>query len=105
MCFLPSFILAFNLYYFPSFQLVFSTNRELRLKSDCAFFFNPLFDEEVVVRNAMLDGKWGTEERDGGFPFEKEVMFEIHFKVTNLEYQVSTRSVFIHCQRDRWLKK
>lgn len=48
---------------------------------DIAFHFNPRFDEwgkKVIVRNTLVGGQWGTEERDcPGFPFVPEQPFEV----------------------------
>ncbi|GCB62755.1 galectin-2-like [Scyliorhinus torazame] len=40
--------------------------------------FNPRFDETVIVCNSKCDGCWGTEHRDGGFPFSKGVEVKLH---------------------------
>lgn len=45
--------------------------------NDILFHFNVRFDESAVVRNAQIGGTWGNEEREGGFPFEKEKTFDL----------------------------
>ncbi|XP_039597219.1 galectin-3 isoform X1 [Polypterus senegalus] len=44
---------------------------------DVVFHFNPRIRERAVVRNAYLNGRWGPEERQGGFPFEQGKKFEV----------------------------
>uniref|UniRef100_A0A7E4UUN3 Galectin n=1 Tax=Panagrellus redivivus TaxID=6233 RepID=A0A7E4UUN3_PANRE len=44
---------------------------------DTLVHFNPRFDQSAVVRNSQINGQWGQEEREGGFPFKKEVGFDL----------------------------
>jgi len=44
---------------------------------DILFHFNPRFSEKQVVRNSCQGGTWGNEEREGHFPFKKEVGFDL----------------------------
>ncbi|KAG7260748.1 hypothetical protein CRUP_002186 [Coryphaenoides rupestris] len=41
--------------------------------------FNAHGDERVVVYNSYLAGTWGEEVREGGFPFNHEQPFTVHF--------------------------
>ncbi|XP_030751064.1 tectonin beta-propeller repeat-containing protein [Sitophilus oryzae] len=43
---------------------------------------NPRFSENCVVRNSMVDGKWGKEERDGKMPFSRSQEFNIRIEST-----------------------
>jgi hypothetical protein len=52
--------------------------------------FNPRFSEPVTVRNSMLSGEWGAEEREGEMVFKQGAEFSIDiyceddaFKVCN----------------------
>jgi len=49
----------------------------LNKAGDAAFHFNPRFGEKHVVRNAQVASAWGAEEREGEFPFKKEMGFDL----------------------------
>ena len=59
-----------------------------KMAPDCALHFNPRFNQNCIVRNAMQSGSWGFEERDGGLPFAKGQLFEIIIMTTASSYQV-----------------
>jgi len=44
---------------------------------DILFHYNPRMGEKKVVRNAMIGGTWGAEEREGQFPFKKNIGFDL----------------------------
>ncbi|XP_060517887.1 tectonin beta-propeller repeat-containing protein isoform X2 [Cylas formicarius] len=44
--------------------------------------FNPRFGEECVVRNSMIEGKWGTEEKHGPMPFSRGQEFKVQIEST-----------------------
>lgn len=46
---------------------------------DILFHFNPRFKEKKVVRNAQIGNVWGQEEREGTFPFKKDIGTDIVF--------------------------
>ncbi|KAF5287072.1 hypothetical protein FQA39_LY16057 [Lamprigera yunnana] len=52
------------------------------------FHFNPRFHDNVVVRNTMIDGQWGDEERDGGLPFSRGQEFSLKIVCSIREYIV-----------------
>ncbi|KAK6104882.1 32 kDa beta-galactoside-binding lectin [Brugia pahangi] len=58
----------------------------LKQNGDIILHFNPRFDEKVVVRNALIGGVWGKEEREGKIPFEKDKIFDLQFH--NEEYAI-----------------
>ena len=58
------------------------------LKPNCGLHFNPRFKEGCIVRNAMIKGKWGVEERDGGLTIKKGKNFDIVFAVTPESFKV-----------------
>ncbi|KRX62780.1 32 kDa beta-galactoside-binding lectin [Trichinella sp. T9] len=67
---------------------------------DIAFHFNPRFNEKKVVRNAMVNGSWGNEERNGDFPFDKKKNFDILFVCEAQAIQVYVNNMeftnFVH---------
>lgn len=68
----------------PTYKLRHKAHTELE---NFVLHFNPRFTENCVVRNSMIDGKWGEEEREGGLPLIKGQEFTISF--------VSTGEVFV----------
>uniref|UniRef100_A0A914E962 Galectin n=1 Tax=Acrobeloides nanus TaxID=290746 RepID=A0A914E962_9BILA len=58
----------------------------LKRTGDVALHFNPRFSEKHVIRNAMLAGNWGNEEREGKNPFEKGYVFDL--VITNKPYEL-----------------
>ena len=57
-------------------------------KQKIAFLFNPRFNENAVVRNTK-DGKWGKEEKNGGFPFRVGESFKIEISAGHKSFRVS----------------
>jgi len=67
------------------------TEFKLNLKKsngDVAYHFDPRWKEKAVVRNSSINGAWGNEERQGGFPFEKNHIFDI--EIINEQYSIQT---------------
>jgi len=60
----------------------------LKKNGDIALHLNVRFDEKVVVRNSLLGGVWGKEEREGKNPFEKGVGFDVEIKNEEHAFQV-----------------
>lgn len=58
--------------------------------SNVAFHFNPRQSQGEVIRNSMVDGGWGDEEKDSAeFPFGPKASFEIRIVCTPWKYVVS----------------
>jgi len=53
---------------------------------DIALHLNPRWKDKQVVRNSLIAGAWGAEERQGGFPFEKNHIFDI--EILNESYSI-----------------
>ncbi|VDI67660.1 galectin-9 [Mytilus galloprovincialis] len=71
-----------------AFTINLMSGSSLNPQSDTALHFNIRFNENCAVRNSLQNGSWGSEERTGGMPFQKNYPFEIiilcqhhHFKV------------------------
>jgi len=75
----------------------------LKKNGDIALHLNIRFDEKapkqiflcgskqrpgVVVRNSLLSGVWGKEEREGKQPFERAVGFDVEIKNEEYAFQV-----------------
>ncbi|PAV74200.1 hypothetical protein WR25_08761 isoform B [Diploscapter pachys] len=60
----------------------------LKKNGDIALHFNPRFDEKCVIRNSLISGEWGNEEREGKNPFEKGVGFDLEIKNDQFAFQV-----------------
>jgi hypothetical protein len=44
--------------------------------------------ENEIVRNSYINGGWGTEETDGGMPFQSGKEFTFRFSVLNTTIKV-----------------
>ncbi|CAI5441466.1 unnamed protein product [Caenorhabditis angaria] len=71
----------------------------LKKNGDIALHFNPRFDEKgglicakpipgSVVRNSLISGEWGNEEREGKNPFEKNVGFDLEIRNEEFAFQI-----------------
>uniref|UniRef100_A0A670Z1S5 Galectin n=1 Tax=Pseudonaja textilis TaxID=8673 RepID=A0A670Z1S5_PSETE len=72
---------------FPRFHI------NLNAGEDIALHINPRRQEQTVVRNSFLNGRWGPEERELPFnPFQPGQYFEVLWIVHNFGYQVMNRN-------------
>lgn len=76
---------AVNLNVYPTFKIKPKNYSELE---NCALHFNPRFKDNIVVRNSMIDGKFGEEERYGENPFIQGKEFIIRIECTVDDYVV-----------------
>jgi hypothetical protein len=60
----------------------------LDAQENVVFHFNPRFNEKAVVRNAKIGADWGGEEREGKFPFDKKLAFDVIIVNESYSYQV-----------------
>ncbi|XP_031344755.1 tectonin beta-propeller repeat-containing protein isoform X2 [Photinus pyralis] len=51
-----------------------------------ALHFNPRFTDDIIVRNSMIEGKWGEEERDGNLPIKSGQEFSLKIISGTEEY-------------------
>ncbi|CAJ0577880.1 unnamed protein product, partial [Mesorhabditis spiculigera] len=73
----------------------------LKKDGDIALHFNPRFDEKKglglvcgklvpggVVRNSLVSGEWGNEEREGKNPFDKNHGFDLEIRNEEFAFQI-----------------
>ncbi|KAJ1354890.1 32 kDa beta-galactoside-binding lectin lec-3 [Parelaphostrongylus tenuis] len=72
----------------------------LKKNGDIALHLNPRFNEKgkgficgkgkpgCVIRNSLVNGEWGNEEREGKNPFEKGVGFDLEIKNEEYAFQI-----------------
>jgi len=58
------------------------------------FHYNVRLNEKKVIRNSFINGVWGTEEREGVFPFKKDTAFDL--VIQNQPYSVQ---IFVNGNR------
>ncbi|CAL8363091.1 unnamed protein product [Merluccius merluccius] len=67
----------------------FSVNMKVSRSRDIAFHMNPRVREGTVVRNAMMEGNWGPEERELSVnPFMEGQYFDMSIRCGNQRYKV-----------------
>lgn len=54
-----------------------------------AFLLATKYMFQKVYRNSHQDGKWQNEEKEGEWPFQKDVQFDVVFVVTPYKVEVS----------------
>ncbi|XP_064600972.1 LOW QUALITY PROTEIN: galectin-4-like [Liolophura sinensis] len=56
---------------------------------DIPLHFNVRFTENCVVRNSLIGGNWGPEERNGNMPFKRGQAFEVIILVEQGMYKIA----------------
>ncbi|KAJ1346517.1 Lectin, galactoside-binding, soluble [Parelaphostrongylus tenuis] len=67
---------------------VLITQHDWSKKNYTVNFACGLFDEKAIVRNSLIAGEWGNEEREGKIPFEKGVGFDLGIKNEEYAFQI-----------------
>lgn len=65
-----------------------SVSQRHKNDTDIILHFNPRFSETVIVRNSMLRGEWGTEEREGQMVFKQGAEFTIDIRCQDEGFKV-----------------
>jgi len=60
----------------------------LKKNGDIALHLNPRFDEKAIVRNTLISGEWGNEEREGKLTLEKATGFDLEIKNEEYGFQI-----------------
>uniref|UniRef100_A0A3Q2CX60 Galectin n=1 Tax=Cyprinodon variegatus TaxID=28743 RepID=A0A3Q2CX60_CYPVA len=74
----------------------------LRHLHGIALHYNPRLCENTVVRNSLLDGQWGTEERGGAMPFQKGQPFTLTIICKECSFRILVNEMFAHCFTHRF---
>ena len=76
--------------------------RYQQLGGDIAFHFCPRVNEGVVVRNSLLGGSWGQEERNQpSFPFQAGQQFTMIILCEPTEFKVSRPTGYIEVTKTK----
>ncbi|KAJ8966147.1 hypothetical protein NQ314_003710 [Rhamnusium bicolor] len=70
------------------------------LENTC-LHLNPRFPENCVVRNSMIDSKWGEEEKDGENPFVKGQEFNLRIETTEDAFLIYVNDQYFTTYRHR----
>ncbi|KAF2895160.1 hypothetical protein ILUMI_11013 [Ignelater luminosus] len=77
--------IAINLDAHSSYKLRHKAHTELQ---NTNLHFNPRFADDVIVRNSMIDGKWGEEERDDEIPIKRGQEFTLKLICSSEGYSI-----------------
>lgn len=77
--------IGFNLEADDTYKLKHKAHVEFK---NIPFHFNPRFEENRIVRNTMIEDKWGDEEREGQTPFVLGYEFGLEILVREDDYCV-----------------
>ncbi|XP_053545061.1 galectin-4 [Bombina bombina] len=67
----------------------FTLNFKVGSSDDIVLHFNPRLTEDAVVRNSLLGGSWGSEERGLNFnPFRPGQYFDISIRCGNSRFKI-----------------
>lgn len=77
--------IGFNLEAESTYKLRHKAHAEL---ANIPFHFNPRFKETCVIRNSLIDDKWGNEEKEGTLPFSQGQEFKIVITVKEDDFVV-----------------
>ncbi|KAM9456258.1 galectin-9-like [Clarias gariepinus] len=74
----------------------------LSCTSGIAFHFNPRFNDNVVVRNSLMNGCWGHEEKSGGLPFYRGQQFTVSITCDTQCYRISVNGIQMFTYNHRY---
>ncbi|XP_036451143.1 galectin-9-like isoform X2 [Colossoma macropomum] len=74
----------------------------LRFNSGLAFHFNPRFSENAVVRNSLLQDRWGPEEKTGGMPFYRGQPFSVTIVCDTQCYRIMVNGIQMFTYNHRY---
>lgn len=77
--------IAINLDANSTYKLRHKAHTELQNSN---LHFNPRFTDDVIVRNSMIEGKWGEEERDGEIPIKQGQEFTLRLICSSEGYSI-----------------
>lgn len=75
-------------YLFDFFSFRFHINLLCGHNDNVALHFNPRFKDRNIVRNSLIGGEWGPEERDGRFDIAEKKDFTLTITCMEKKFKV-----------------
>jgi hypothetical protein len=78
------------MHFFFSFAINFQRGKTVWPQPPIIFHFNPRFKEgHIIVRNSLLKGAWGSEEKSGGCPLRPGTPFHLVISCETKQFNIS----------------